>query len=59
MINQFQGTTSTAFGDEPVLTYYNLDGESAWAFLGYEALFFVAFFMLAWFGLLFVKWQRR
>lgn len=59
MINQFQGTTATAFGDQPVLAYYNLDGRSAWAFLGYEALFFVVFFMLAWLGLLVVKWQRR
>ncbi|KAK9867424.1 hypothetical protein WJX84_007320 [Apatococcus fuscideae] len=59
MINQFQDTTATAFGNQPVLQYYNLEGKSAWAFMGYEAIFFVVFFFLAWFGLLVVKWQRR
>ncbi len=59
MINQFQGTTAEVFGNQPVLEYYNLHGKSAWAFMAYEAIFFVVFFLLAWAGLLFVKWQRR
>ena len=59
MINQFTGVEANAFGDQPVLQYYNLQGKSTWAFMGYEAIFFVVFCMLAWMGLLFVKWQRR
>lgn len=31
-----------------VLEFYGLDGKNKWAQLGYEALFFAAFTLIAW-----------
>lgn len=48
MINQYKDTDIKIYGDHSVLEYYSLDGISEWAFLGYSALTFVFFFMVAW-----------
>ena len=42
-----------------VLTNYGLNDTNKWAFLGYESLFFVAFFLLAWAALSFVHHNKR
>lgn len=42
-----------------ILEYYGLGNTNKWAFVGYEALFFVLFFFLAWLGLRFVRRDKR
>lgn len=42
-----------------ILAYYDLNGIDKWAFLGYESLFFVFFFGLAWAALVFVRHEKR
>lgn len=42
-----------------VLEYFSLDGVSKWAFLGYESLFFLLFFGLAYLALRFVNFAKR
>ena len=41
------------------LEYFSLDGINKWAYVGYESLFFVAFFFAAWAALQFVRWDKR
>ncbi len=42
-----------------ILTFYDLRGKNKWAFVGYEAIFIVVFFILAWLALCLVKHQKR
>jgi len=42
-----------------ILEFYSLDSASKWAFLGYETLFIVVFFSLAWTTLVFVRHEKR
>lgn len=42
-----------------VLEYYDLEHVNKWAWLGWEALFFVAFLAVAWAALSLVRHQRR
>jgi len=42
-----------------VLEYFSLDGVSKWAYLGYESLFFVAFFGFSFLALRFVNFTKR
>lgn len=42
-----------------ILAFYGLRGYSKWAFVGYEAIFIVVFFLLAWLALTFIKHQKR
>ena len=64
MINSFEGVTGAGgavakIAGEPVLKYYGFDGESAWGQLGYQCLFFVAFFLCAWAALQFKRVSKR
>ena len=43
----------------PILQYYNLDQFNKWEMLGYEFLFFVVFFFLAWAALQFKTLAKR
>ena len=43
----------------PILEYYGLEGETAWGYLGYECLFFIAFFLCAWAALQFKRISKR
>ena len=52
MINTFKGSGIDIFGED-ILAYYSLDGISEWAFLGYEALSFLAYAGIAYLGLVF------
>lgn len=47
MINQYKNSDIKIYGDVGVLEYYSLNGIDEWAFLGYSALTFVFFFLVA------------
>ena len=47
MINQYKNSDIKIYGDTGVLEYYSLNGIDEWAFLGYSALTFVFFFLVA------------
>lgn len=59
MISQFKGTDAATMDGSNVLEYFSLDGIDEWAFVGYSALFFVAFVLIAWTALSFVRHQKR
>ena len=42
-----------------ILNFYSIEGDDKWVQFGYEFIFFVVFFIMAWLGLSFVKHQRR
>jgi hypothetical protein len=42
-----------------VLAFYDLESMNKWTQLGYEFLFFIAFFLLAWAALAFKRHQKR
>ena len=46
-------------GGQTVLEYYNLAGVNKWAYLGYNSLFFVFFFLCTWVIMSFKKYQVR
>ena len=46
MANEFEGRPDVLLDGVPVLEFYDIT-DSKWAYLGYEALFFAAFFCLA------------
>ena len=41
------------------LQFLGLEGQSKWAFLGYESLFFCFFFACAWATVQFIRWDKR
>ena len=41
------------------LQFLGLEGQSKWAFLCYESLFFCFFFACAWAAVHFIRWDRR
>lgn len=47
MINQYKDSDIKIYGNTGVLEYYSLNGVDEWAFLGYSALTFVFFFLVA------------
>lgn len=55
------GPTCTQLPSLPaqILEYYDLEHVNKWAWLGWEALFFVAFLAAAWAALSLVRHQRR
>ncbi len=66
MVNEYGGDRDIEFLYDPetnttqtVLEYFSLDGVDKWAFLGYESLFFVGFFGLAFLALRFVNFTNR
>ena len=59
VINQFKGSDAVTSDGNNVLEYYSLGGSDEWAYVGYSALFFIAFLSIAWAGLTFVKFQKR
>ena len=44
---------------QTVLEYYNLDSVNKWTYLGYNALFFIFFFLCTWLIMTFKKYQSR
>ena len=65
MINQFEGRKADdggeiEFAGSPILQYYSHDDfSSKWEAVGYEALFFVAFFFMTWAALQFSNLSSR
>jgi ATP-binding cassette, subfamily G (WHITE), member 2 len=65
MINAFKGQVQEGTGDiitingQEILEYYGLDGFTAWEMLGYEAIFVIVFFVLAWLALQFKTIAKR
>ena len=66
MVNEFGGDRdipyiydSSTNTTQTVLEYFSLEDVSKWAFLGYESLFFVGFFGLAYLALRFVNFTKR
>jgi ATP-binding cassette, subfamily G (WHITE), member 2 len=68
LINQFDGMTENTpnaggpilIADQQILKYYGVhDFSSSWEVIGYECLFFVAIFFLAWAALQFMKLSKR
>ena len=64
MMNSFDGLKGDngdvpRIAGQPVLEYYGFDKESTWGYLGYECLFFVAFFLCAWAALQFKRISKR
>ncbi|KAI8473366.1 MAG: ATP-binding cassette superfamily [Monoraphidium minutum] len=58
VINQFEGQTRKYLGGQTLLEFYSLDKKSAWAQVGYAALFFPAFLLLAWLTLSLRRYRR-
>lgn len=60
MANQFAGERNiVAFGGEPILDYYDLNGVNCWHWLGWEVIFLCAFLGMTWVALAMVQHQRR
>ncbi|KAI3436857.1 hypothetical protein D9Q98_006267 [Chlorella vulgaris] len=60
MVNQFEGERDVAaFGGQPVLLYFGLQHVDKWAWLGWLALFLLAFLCLTWLALTCVRHQQR
>jgi ATP-binding cassette, subfamily G (WHITE), member 2 len=58
MVSNYQDR-STLFAGVPVLEFYGVDGQNAWANLGYEVCFFAVFTALAYLALRFVRHDKR
>jgi hypothetical protein len=57
---QFEGERDVAaFGGQPVLLYFGLQHVDKWAWLGWLALFLLAFLCLTWLALTCVRHQQR
>ena len=41
------------------LQFLGLEGQSKWAFIAYESLFFCFFFVCAWAAVHFIRWDKR
>ena len=63
LINQFgaqQGTPGEpTINGFPIIEYFGFDGYSKWELLGYEFLFFIAFFFMAWAALQWKQLSKR
>jgi ATP-binding cassette, subfamily G (WHITE), member 2 len=68
MINQFEGEKEEfpvkggpiQIAGQPILSYYGQDDfKSEWEAIGYECLFFIAFFFLSWAALQFSRLNKR
>jgi ATP-binding cassette, subfamily G (WHITE), member 2 len=59
MLNFYEGTHIPIYGGVEVLDFYSLSGLNKWAQLGYETIFLIAFFVLAWAALAFMRHQKR
>jgi hypothetical protein len=59
MINQFSDTHTLVYGEDTVLSYYGLDGISAWAFLAFSGISAIVFVLIAYGALVFVRHQKR
>ena len=64
MINQFEDAVGPdgnpiLFQNRPILEYFSLDGKSKWEMLGYELIFLVVSFLLAWAALQFKRLAKR
>lgn len=55
MANQFSGNDPELFAGQTVLQYYDLENVHAWAWMGFELVFFPVFIILFWAAL---KWIR-
>jgi hypothetical protein len=58
LINHFEGRDLKLFG-QPVLEFYSVDGQSAWANLGYQSIFFFFFAALSYIVLKYVRHDKR
>ncbi|CAL8464553.1 g4088 [Coccomyxa elongata] len=58
MGNQFEGNRDVLLNGKPILEFYDIN-YSKWANLGFESIFFLGFFVLAWLALSFCKHSRR
>ncbi|KAK9808007.1 hypothetical protein WJX73_002773 [Symbiochloris irregularis] len=59
MNNHFDEHNIIVILDYRILNFYSVEGDNKWVQLGYEAIFFVVFFLFAWAALSFVKHQKR
>lgn len=58
MVNQFENN-NPAFLDSTVLDSFDMGSVNKWTYLGYESLFFIFFFLAAWAGMTFMRYQSR
>ena len=59
MKNTFEHHNTRVIGIIPIMQYYSIGAGSKWHQLGFEFIFFVVFFVLAWAALAFVRHQKR
>ena len=59
MINQFKGRNVLVNKDQEILAHWGLAGGAEWAYLGYNAVFFLPFFAIAWAGFAFGRHHMR
>ncbi len=59
MINQWKDNDPEFVSGVSLLTEYDLDGESEWAYVGYLCVFFLAFFCMAFLALKYVNHSKR
>ena len=60
MVNQFEDRNIVYTSDgQTVLAYFGLDGISKTAYVGFNSLFFLVYFTLAYLALSHINWGRR
>jgi len=59
MVNNYGATNPTWVGGQSVLEFFGFADVNQWTYLGYEAIFFAVYFVLAWAVLSFRKFTSR
>ena len=60
MVNQFGANDIVYTADgQTVLTYFGLSNVNKSAYIGYDSLFFLVYFILAFLALSFIRWENR
>ena len=59
MKNTFEHHNIPVIAFQPILDYYSIGKGNKWHQLGFEFVFLVVFFVLAWLALTFIRHQKR
>ena len=59
MKNTFEHHDVRVILGQPILEYYSIGKGDKWHQLGFELVFFIVFFVLAWLSLAFIRHQKR